>query len=192
MLCLSVGGTISRCEAQLLPFGIGVEAGANLSRYSQEENLKANSRVGYQIGGYLTLGKKSFLRTGVYFFRMNPQLQITDSLNITTALQDDYPVNYIQVPVHYGFYLVNPPTGIFKLYMLLGGAYASVLKVGSNDFGLEKDNYNSSSFSLNGGIGMHIATIVVDIQYDYGLTNVFKYNSETKNRMLSISAGVHF
>ena len=63
---------------------------------------------------------------------------------------------------------------IVALRLYISAVPSFALGVGDNDFGFTKDDINTFIFYGQGGIGVSVAFIVLDVGYNYGFQDQFK------------------
>jgi hypothetical protein len=173
-------------------FVINPQAGLTTSHLSSDPgDLSTHGRVGWLVGGNLRLGGKAYLSPGVYYQQTAFKLTQKDTL---TALdvEDDIGVKSFFIPVHVGVNLSsgnpNSPGGIgFRLF---GGPSLTVVSsVADNDFGIEKDDYKSTSVGIGGGAGIDLSVLTLDVLYETSLGKVFK-DSDNKQQSLRAAVGI--
>ncbi len=192
---LSWGGALALGLALALPatagaqIAINPQAGVNLSRLSDDPgDFEQSARVGYQFGGFLRMGQKTYLQPGIFWLRSGTELEVVDDLTDETV-KDATDMQGLYIPVALGTDLVEGDS--FRLRANLGASATLVTSVSDNDFGIEKDDFEDLIWGARAGLGLDLTRITIDVAYDYGLTKVFKDDpDEVKNQVVSLTVGL--
>jgi hypothetical protein len=175
-------------------FVINPQIGMTLSRLSTDPgDFHRSSRVGYQFGGFLRLGERTYLQPGVFWIRSGTKLEGRDAVT-TELVKSSTDVQGFYIPVALGADIAGGEA--LKLRANLGGSATIVTTVNSNDFGLTKDDFKSVIWSARVGVGVDVTNLTFDAAYDLGLSNVFKsqpdFSSDAKNNIFTLTAGLKF
>ena len=171
-------------------FVINPQAGLTAShRTNDPDDLSTRARVGYTFGGNLRVGGKAYVAPGVYLQRTNIQLTQKDTLTAGN-IQDVVGVTSVHVPLLLGVNLSSNANGPGLGLRLFGGPSLTVVsKVASNDFGITKDDFKSSSVGVQGGAGLDLAVLTFDVSYEASLGKVLK-NSDAKQQTVRATVGI--
>lgn len=170
----------------LAQIAIKPAVGINLTDFSKDPNTgKYKSKVGYQFGGSVAIGKRVYIEPGFYWVKKTTEF-VTENTN-----QQDirYDISGIRVPVTVGFNLLGSEKSIIAL-RAFGGASAFML---TNTKNLDKDDLKSASWGVFAGAGLDLSIIFVEAKYEWSLTNITKDISQIdigKSRSVFVNAGI--
>lgn len=170
----------------LAQIAIKPAVGINLTDFSKDPNTgKYKSKVGYQFGGSVAIGKRVYIEPGFYWVKKTTEF-VTENTN-----QQDirYDISGIRVPVTVGFNLLGSEKSIIGL-RAFGGASAFML---TNTKNLDKDDLKSASWGVFAGAGLDLSIIFVEAKYEWSLTNITKDISQVdigKSRSVFVNAGI--
>ena len=114
-------------------------------------------------------------------------------------MTDAVGVNAFYIPVTGGYFLspsasaTNMASTGLRFYA--GPAFTIVTSVADNDFGLEKEDYNSTAIGGVIGAGFDLTSLTIDVNYEIGLTDVFDDENDdvtTKQNVLRGMLGLKF
>lgn len=182
LLCLlGFGSQVSIAQIAIKP-----AVGINLTDFSKDPNTgKYKSKVGYQFGGSVAIGKRVYIEPGIFWVKKTTQF-VTEN----TSQQDiKYDISGIRVPVTVGFNLLGSEKSIIGL-RAFGGASAFMLTSTKN---LDKDDLKSADWGVFAGAGLDLAILFVEAKYEWSLTNITKDISQVdigKSRSLFVNAGI--
>ena len=188
------------CSATIVSaqgFGVGAKGGVNVASQQvtgDTDGPSLDSRIGVVAGGFVTLPLASWLdlqAEGLYS-QKGARLKFM-GIESTLAL------DYLDVPVLARIRL----GGGHSRYYAVGGATMSVLLrarartkfSGSTEDVDVADQVERFDFGVTAGGGVEIGRLIIDGRYTFGLTDIDKDTtdaSHTKNRALSVTAGVRF
>ena len=190
LLVVLLAAAVALPAAATAQMAINPQAGLTLSRLSDDPgDFEQSARIGYQFGGFLRLGERTWLQPGLFWIRSGTELEIVDELT-DDKIKDATDLQGFYVPVAIGTNLIDGES--FRLRANVGGSAAIVTTVSDNDFGIEKDDFEDLIWSVRAGVGLDLSRLTVDLAYDYGLTKVFKEDDEdeVKNQILSLTVGL--
>lgn len=179
-------------EAQS-PVDFGIKGGINLANLSEGD---ADVRTGFTGGLVIELGLPLMplgVETGLYYSQKG-------SSNEANGGTETLKLDYLEVPVLAKFSL-GPPGPISPSFVI--GPYAGYLLnsefEGENEFGSGTINLDDDTetvdFGLIAGVGVDfnlgLTKVNVQTRYGYGLVDAFE-DEDSKNRVLSITAGIMF
>lgn len=196
-LIIAFLGMVSLVGAQSVSYS--VRGGLNMSNFYGDELNDKNMKVGFHagIGADLELAPSMGIQTGLFFTSKGAEYTYKSAELKVNA-------NYIQLPVHFAYKVdVTPGTrvvlhaGPYIAYGIGGKTKASLA---GKDLS-ERDTFKDDMYFdlLNGlkpfdaglglGVGVEFGSILVDLGWDMGLTNVSRINNadlKTQNAYLSL------
>jgi hypothetical protein len=186
--------------AQTINFGI--RAGLNLSKQSADNanNYGASSLAGFNAGGIVDIGFKSFsIQPGV-FFSTKGEKNTPEGENIAYKTT----LNYIEVPVN----LLYKSTIAAKTNIHFGGgpyiAYGLSENVTANGQPYSTNNtfnFKNPDYGVNFIAGLTLNHLIIDAGYGLGVANLLSQtiihesgssDVTIKNRVISLSVGYLF
>lgn len=178
--------------AQAQSFNLGLKAGVNLAKLDADYASSEN-RLGYQVGVWARVGAASFyVQPEVYagskgskfinFTQNGNQVNANGTVKFTT----------LTIPVLLG---TKFGTKNYNIRVMAGPAVSFVLDDQSTfDSAYQQaknfNDYKSQTFAVQGGAGLDVGKLSVDLRYEAGLNNISK--SETysqKENVFQLSLG---
>ncbi len=139
-------------------------------------SYNANSALGYQIGVAWKKGGFTYWQVGLMY---NYSAWGFNSL-ATKVDTGKLNVQALDIPVTFGVNFLSFAR-IVSLRVYVSAVPAFTLGVGSNHFGITKDDLNSFIFYGQGGIGVDIAFLMIDLGYNYGTGSLMKNSASSTN-----------
>lgn len=168
----------------------GGVVGSNLS--SDVSDLDDRARLGYALGGQVRFGGKGYVAPGIFWQHTSLEATTVDDATLE-EVTDDLEVSSLQIPVHLGYNLGGGMgAGSFGFRLYGGPSLTMVTQVKDNAFLITKDDYEDTIFGAQLGAGFDIATLTFDANYEFGLTNVFKADEDTKQNAARATVGLKF
>jgi FlaG/FlaF family flagellin (archaellin) len=151
-------------------------------------SYNANSALGYQIGIAFKKGGFTYWQVGLMYnysaYGFNSTATHIDS--------GKFNIQALDIPVTLGINFLSFAK-IVSLRAYVSAMPAFTLGVGNNDFGITKDDVNSFVFYVQGGIGVDILFLMVDIGYNYGTQSLMKNSvSSTNPGQVYVNLGFRF
>lgn len=146
---------------------------------------RAGAEQGWQAGLDLRLGKRFYFQPGIYYVSTGASISsIEDIKNIKTGN-----ASFMKIPVNVGYKLIN--SGIFKL-RIHGGGVANKL-IGTKDGGvLSASDFEPWNYGANVGAGIDLLFLTLDVNYEWGLTDMYSGGKNSLPTMAGISVGIKF
>jgi hypothetical protein len=142
-------------------------------------------RMGWQLGGTITLGKEFYLEPGIFWMKNNWDLQ---TVSVPKFKND---ISSLRIPCFLGWNVVNKGDDGRNFHIFGGPAAMIVTKTNTaSTGGLTKDDFTDFIFGINAGAGLSIGKIFVDCGYEWGLTDMYKDDPHhIKSRGFWLNAG---
>jgi hypothetical protein len=151
-------------------------------------SYNANSALGYQFGVAFKKGAFVYWQVGLMYNYSSWGFN-TAATNIDTGKLN---VQALDIPVTLGINFLSFAK-IVGLRAYVNAVPAFTLGVGSNSFGINKDDVNSFIFYVGGGIGVDILFLMIDIGYNYGTGSILKNSvSSTNPGQVYLNLGFRF
>lgn len=180
---------------------LGVKGGINFSSFSGDgfdAFGDTKGRTSFQLGGFaeIPVTDKFWIQPEVLYSGQGYDIE-----SVSGGDDTEFQLDYINVPVMAKYY-------IFKgLYAEVGPQIGFNVKseidndpddVGSGDFDINDDSFNTVDFSVGFGTGYRFNNgFGVGARYNVGFSDVFNnedriFNSDAKNALLAITASYSF
>jgi hypothetical protein len=186
-----------------LPFAIGIKGSINSSKITTDDykvsnfnyaNFKSDAKSGYNLGVFARLGTKIYLQPELLYCVRNSESH-SGSTSQTLKLKT------IQIPVLLGIKVIDLKLASIRAFT--GPAMSYVLKGSdityANITGSAGDpkNYKNNIWDWQLGAGVDVGPIVVDVRYEWGLSNTSGGNISqvgfvNKGNTLTFSLGFKF
>jgi hypothetical protein len=163
-------------------------AGVNFSMFAGSTTAyESSTNLGYDIGAAYKRGKFFYWQVGAQFNNTVYDIHPVSNSDST----DFVGVRNLQIPITGGMNLLAPLNRIVALRLYISAMPSFALGVGDNKFGFTKSDINTFIFYAQGGLGVDIAFIVLDVGYNYGFQDQFKDFSSTPGQ-LYVNLGFRF
>lgn len=165
--------------------GGGIKIGVNLATLSAFNDASTTQRVGVVVGGFATFGLAPIIafEPEVLFSMQGSKLHFGTgtivSSDVTTKL------DYIQIPLL--LRIGNSGKAGASLYGVVGPTLGFLAR--KQDVA---GQLKSTDFGVVVGAGVTVSRLLLEGRYTTGLTDLNKGGTVSKNRVLSLLAGVHF
>ncbi|WKN44425.1 outer membrane beta-barrel protein [Tunicatimonas pelagia] len=191
ILFLSVSLAHAQSENDKNKVYVNPKVGVHFASLSTE-TAEQGSRVGMNVGIDMLIksSKKSwfFWQPGLHYYRTGAQLVHQG----TTQQEMDNQVHFntLKAPISGGMYLTGSD-GLLRIWVNAGITPTLLLGVQENEYGLSREAFRGATLGINGGIGIEVLIVTLELNYEHGITPMLSGNEGT-NRMFSISAGLRF
>lgn len=190
LLILPALGLLVAAPAGAKSFVLNPQAGvvgSNLS--SDNSDINDQARLGYALGGHVRLGGRGYIAPGIFWQHTSLEATVID-VATTNEVTDNLEVTSLFVPVHLGYILSSGSSLGFRIYG--GPTLTRVTDVKDNAFLITKDDYEDTIMGAQVGLGLDLATFTIDANYEFGLSNVFKADDNTKQNTARALVGLKF
>lgn len=164
----------------------GAKAGLNMSNFGGDvENNKM--KAGFQVGGFaeIKISEKFAVQPELVFSNLGAKFDL-DGVTATENL------NYIAIPVMAKYFVADKFS--IEAGPQIGFLMSAKIKAEGESVDV-KDEFNSTDFGLNVGVGYDITeNIGVGLRYTAGLSNIAKDSGDFKanNSNIALSVGYKF
>lgn len=171
---------------------INPQAGITWTNLTSTDDLdiKDEGRLGYALGGQVRFGGRAYIAPGLFYQRTALEASLIDTVGVGD-ITDVVGTNAFYIPVHFGISL-SPSPGQAGLRLYVGPSVTIVTSVGDNEFGAEKDDYESTIFGGVLGAGVDISSLTLDLNYEIGLSTVLKADDNAKQNVLRALIGFRY
>jgi len=153
-------------------------------------DLDDSAKLGYGLGGNLRFGGRGYLSPGIYWEHTSLEATTTDDATLE-EVTDNLEVSSIRVPLHFGYNLSSGDAmsmGSLGFRVYGGPSATMIMDVDDNAFLIEKDDYKDTIWGAQVGAGLDLSSVTIDASYEWGLTNVFK--SDTDDKKQNVARGM--
>ncbi len=182
VVCIVLAYGQSSAQLELKP-AIGI----NITSFSKDlPTQETSAKVGWQLGGTISLGEESYLEGGIFWvYKSNEFTENSTDNKFSTELSG------IRIPAMIGYHILGKEGGIAGL-RIFGGGSVFILTNVKNPFGLPKSDFSTASYGLFAGAGVDISMFFLDAKYEWSLTDVSSATSFDvgKTKTLFINAGI--
>jgi long-subunit fatty acid transport protein len=164
----------------------GAKAGLNMSNYTGDVE-GTDMKVGYQVGGFaeIKISEKFAVQPELVFTNLGAKGDFS-GVTVTEHL------NYLAIPVMAKYFVADKFS--VEAGPQIGFLMSAKMKADGESVDT-KDEYNSTDFGLNVGVGYDITeNIGVGLRYTAGLSNIAKDSGDFKqgNSNIALSVGYKF
>ena len=195
MFILPVLGLAAAAPASAKSMVLNPQAGVVGSNLTSDvTEIDDQARLGYQVGGQVRLGGKGYVAPGIFWQHSSLEATEVDDATLD-EVTDNLEVDAIQVPVHLGYNFAKGngmDTDVVGVRVFGGPTLTMVTDVDDNAFGVTKDDYESTVLGAQLGAGVDIASLTIDAHYEFGLSNTFKTDEDTKQNAARATLGLKF
>ncbi len=186
---LLVGQTILLGQFELRP-----TVGITRSSIKDFTEVELKSEVGFTFGVDVMFGSRVYGQGGLHYETTK------NSLHPDAGGSSSLKVSKVRIPLLLGYKLFDSDTDhFFNIRAFTGPNVSLVTSVddGESPLGINKDDFKSSVFGWNAGVGVDILVFFVDLNYQFGLSEVFEdldiqgiEGQNSKNNIFYLNAGL--
>jgi hypothetical protein len=164
----------------------GVKGGMNLSNLTLENNNDKNILAGFHLGGWLSLplSSKFSIQPELLYSTRGTRWEIQQSQLTADA---ELKLNYLDFPVNLVYHLARDVDFQAGPYIgfLLGASSQATLSSGTGSLSivesLDKNNFQSTDFGLQGGMRFALKPVYLGFTYKLGLSEVAAKDGNARN-----------
>lgn len=168
--------------------------GANFNQLNiADDRYYSNIGVGWDFGFSYKRGKFFYWEIGARY--NNPVYTVKDNQvppDSSSVFDGVFGVRMVDVPITGGINFLSITSRIIGLRVFVSAIPSFALGVGSNDYGLTKDDINSFMMFGQAGVGLDITFIYLEGGFNYGFTDLFKNNFQSNPYQLYLNLGFRF
>lgn len=169
------------------------KAGLNFSYFSGElasPDDEVKGKTGYHVGFSVRFGEQFYFEPGVQYLKRNARLKRIGSVDVS-ELDIDFEIEGVRIPLYIGGDVLKGDRIGLRLFG--GPTYMHVFKEDQAFEPVEEYLLRNSLWSLNAGAGVDLGIFTLEVEHEWGLTNVFKTDGiESKNSVVYLTAGLLF
>lgn len=161
--------------------------GINFTDFSKDPGTgEYKSKLGYQVGGTVEIGKKLFFEPGIFWTHRSTEYTST----VSGAQNASYDISGIRIPLGVGFTVLGSKESLINVRAL--GGFSGFFLTSVKDF--DKDDFNTANWGVYAGAGVDIMLFYLDFQYEWSLSKVGDASTVDvgKSRSVVINAGMRF
>ena len=172
---------------------VNPQAGLNYAQtFPQREAIDATGQRGsYQVGLDLRVGDFDhwvYWQPGVHYSAYNVFLQVAEPAGSAYDDSDFIKLSTLKIPIDVGLYLTGSD-GILRVRTEAGLTPTVLLHRKESAMDPLYTHFQTFGLGLNAGVGVDIAFVTLDVNYEYGLSKM--YNSgDGRINILSFTLGV--
>jgi hypothetical protein len=174
LVALAAAFSTKSSHAQL--FWIGANGGAHVSWFTSPgvDNAVVSAGAGYNLGFFLRYGKKPFYQVDIRWIRATNIILYEYEPGL--IIEGEVPFHKFEIPLRVGYPIIYTP--IFKWHVNGGPFLATTFLFSSNVFEFERDDMRNPQFGVMAGTGIQFMNFILDLDYSYHLTELFKGDEE--------------
>jgi len=152
-------------------FWLGFNGGTTYSWFTSPEadNLVTGDGWGWNLGFFARYGKRPFYQLGIHL--THSQTNMKYYLDDTNVIEDQVPFHNFDVVLKVGYEIIRKPK--FKWHVNAGPLIGRTFLFSTNTFEIESSDMRNPQFGLAGGTGIQYMNFILDLDYQYHLTELF-------------------
>jgi len=163
-------------------------AGVNFTQLgSSATGYESEAGTGWHLGAYYKQGKFFYWQAGLRYNSALIGYKPTGSADF-----GDFSVSDIDIPVTAGINLLSATNRVLSLRLFVSAVPAFTMNIGDNTFGISKDNVNSFILYGQGGVGVNVAFLVLELGYNYGFNELLIDHKDSNPGQAFVNLGFRF
>jgi len=185
-------------QSQGQVFFIGFNAGAVYTWFNSPgiDNLVTSNGGGYNLGFFLRYGKRPYFQLGFDWTRTKNEIDL--NAGDKPDIREKVPFHIFDLSFKVGYEIIQLP--MFKLKAQAGPFIGRSFLLSTDDFIVEKDEFRKLQYGVIAGIGFQFTNLVVDFEYTYHISDLFKpfefggqtYKLHSNLQLLTLKVGFMF
>lgn len=163
--------------------GVNIQTGI-ANTFVGSEDCRSTASIGLNV---FADDKSLLFIPGLHYVKMS--LYPTGQQELLSGYKTDPAMHFGKVQLFVGKRFFSNKRFNCRVY---GGGYSHLLvKIDDNQDNINEEHFPMGNFGLEGGLGVRLYLLTLDIKYTYGLT---KFNNDTPDRLRSLGfhAGLFF
>ncbi|MEI8047263.1 MAG: hypothetical protein WCI92_07780 [Bacteroidota bacterium] len=161
--------------------------GVNFTQLGTSTGYESETQPGYQLGGYYKQGRMLYWQAGARFASSKFGYKQPDSTEFTGISVSD-----ADFPLTLGVNFTSFMNRVLSVRLFVSAVPSFTLKVADNPYGITKDKLNSFVLYGQGGLGVNVAFMILELGYNYGFNELIVGNTDSKPGQLFINLGFRF
>ena len=197
-LLILITGYSNSAKAQL--FWLGATGGATYSWFTSPkvDNVLTSDGWGWDFGIFVRYGKRPFIQMGADWTWSMNEITFTNGQSGDIAFQDTVKFNNFDFSAKIGYELFQSP--MFKIKAQAGPFIGKSLLFSTEGISFSNKDFVNPQFGIVSGLGFQFTNLVVDFEYKYNFTNLFKpvdidgvpVKLGSKLQMITLKVGIMF
>jgi hypothetical protein len=154
---------------------------------SSSTGYESQAGTGWHLGAYYKQGKFFYWQAGLRYSSASIGYKPTGGADFGS-----FTVSDIDIPVTAGINLLSATNRVLSLRLFISAVPAFTMKVGDNTYNISKDNVNSFILYGQGGVGVNVAFVVLELGYNYGFNELLTDYIDSKPGQVFINLGFRF
>jgi hypothetical protein len=171
-----------------------VYAGINFNQLNlSAQKYETTMGIGWLLGASYKRGRFFYWELGARF--ANPVYNLDDATipsDSASLLDGIFGIRNIDIPVSFGINILSPISRIVGLRVFVSAVPAFAIGVGANDLNISMDDINTFNFLAQGGVGVDVAFLFIEVGMNYGFQDLFKNYSTSNPYQIYLNLGFRF
>lgn len=179
--------------AQMPSFNIGIKGGVNYSKLEGKDDFtNKNGILGYQAGAFVRVGGNFYVQPEVYLGSKGNEFVQVQQDNNMAEVKGKVKFTTLDIPILLGTKL---GTSSFNLRFMAGPVISFIVSEKTSfDAAYQNvsdyNNYKDQSLGIQGGAGVDVGNLTLDLRYEAGLSNISKSEKyDQKQSLFHLSLG---
>jgi hypothetical protein len=174
VLVVSMTMITSHTKAQL--FWIGVNGGTQVEWFTTPkiDNTVLSAGIGWNLGFLLKYGKKPFYQAEFRWMRASNLVSYEYQPGL--FVEGEVPFHKFEIPLKVGYPIIHRP--MFKWHVNGGASIGTTFLFSANNFEFERNDMKNPQVAVITGTGIQFMNFILDLDYSYHLTQLFKGDEE--------------
>jgi len=153
-------------------FFIGVNGGAVYTWFNSPkvDNVITSEGWGWDLGFFLRYGKRPYFQVGLDWTRCKNRIDLNEGDEPETM--ENVPFNNFDFSVKVGYEFLQKP--MFKLKAHAGPFIGRSFLLSTDDYIVDNSDFRRPQWGVIAGVGFQFTNLVVDLEYSYHFSELFK------------------